>query len=489
MQLTPELEEILAQCCLSTKVFGRTVFPDRFFRPFPAISDKIFAAIDDPKIQKVVIAAPRGWGKTSTVNMALPAKHILFRTKKFIVPISCTATQAITQGENLKNKLVTSSLVQKLFGPMKSDTFAKDYWKTSTGTLVLPRGAGQQVRGILADDSRPDLIIVDDLEDSESVKSEEQRAKLKEWFFSDVVNIVDRGSKDWKIVVIGTVLHEDSLLVNLLNDPDWFSLKIELCDDNYNSFWPDYMSNEDIKDLAESYAEKGLLHLFHMEYRNTVISPDAPFQTKYFKYYSETEDLLTKNLDVENFVIVDPAKTTNMQSAYSAIVGVGVDLKTNAIYIRDVINERLHPDELYDQTFEMCTRLRARVLGVETTGLNEFISYPFKTWITKNNLGIEFVELSARGGRRAQSKEDRIRALVPFYRRGMIFHNRNVTGPLEAQLLSFPRSKFWDVMDCTAYLVEMLEQGERYFLPSSDDPLPFEDDYDYEMSDINWRRI
>ena len=55
--------------------------------------------------------------------------------------------------------------------------------------------------------------------------------------------------------------------------------------------------------------------------------------------------------------------------------------------------------------------------------------------------------------------------LATFYRMNSIFHNEDihVHGTLEAQLLSFPRSKFWDVMDCFANCIEMFNLGNRNF--------------------------
>ena len=486
-----EIRRLLAACYAETKVFCRTIFPDRFTRPFASITDQIFTILDDPNIQKAVIAAPRGWGKTSIVNMGYPAKNILYRDKKFIVPVSCTATQAVIQSENLKNKLKSNRLVRELFGDIESKElqFSRDLWQTSTGTMVLPRGAGQQVRGILSDDFRPDLILVDDLEDSEKVMSPDQRRKLSDWFFSDLVNVVDRSKKDWKIVVIGTILHEDSLLNSLLEDPTWYSVKIELCDDNYNSYWPDFMTTEEISALAETYANNGNLHLFHMEYRNSIIPTNAAFQAQFFNYYSEADANLNRDRNIETVVIYDPAKTTNPSSAYTAIVGVGVDLQSRKIYVRDVINEKLHPDDQYRLAFEMCTRLNARVLGYEITGLNEFISYPIENAMKSSGLALELVPLNARGGSRPNSKERRVAALIPFYRQGLVYHNKNACQALESQLLTFPRSKYWDVMDCLAYVVELLDHGERYMYPPDDLPETYpedDDDFGY-TSTLNWR--
>ncbi len=483
---------LLSQCFLSTKVTAKIIFPDRFYLPFSSLHDTIFKILDDDSIQLALIIAPRGFGKTSTVNLAFPAKKILFQEKKFIVPISCTATQATMQGENLKRELMTNRFVTGLFGPMKSDTFSKEMWVTSTGTAVMPRGAGQQVRGILYGDSRPDLIIVDDLEDAESVRSDEQRAKTKAWFFEDVLNSINRSRKDWKIIVIGTLLHEDSLLANLLEDPAWYHAHLSICDDNFKSNWPDFMSDEDLKKLVEQYRRMGLLDSFYREYMGVPIAKEsAKFQQTMFKNYDETDkDFVKERKGLENMVILDPAKTTTSTADDTAIVGIGIDVKTPKIYIRDIIHGNLHPEQQYTECFDMADRIGARVIGIEVTSLNEFITYPLRTEMIRQKRYYDIVELKARA-----SKEERIAALVPFYRLGFMYHNPNVCGVLEKQLLSYPRSKKDDVMDVVAYVVEMLELGERYFVPEANDK-DIEDEYkDLEEEDYgdklpdmkNWR--
>ena len=458
MELHDSIKDILAGCFASTKLCSKTLFPDSFTLPFSTLHDKIFKVLDDESIQKVVIQAPRNIGKTTIANFAYLAKKIVFREKKLIVPVSNTATQAVMQTENLKRELTTNDNVVKLFGSMKSDeTFSKEQWVTSTGTMVFPRGSGQQVRGVKYGNDRPDLIVCDDLEDPESVMNEEQRKKLKQWFFADIMNSVDRG-KNWKIVVIGTLLHEDSLLANLLEDESWHPVNLALFDDHYKSNWPEFMSDEAVMKLVDEYRKQGQLDTLYREFAGQAISTeDATFLASYFKYYNEAKKPFDKE-DVENVVIVDPAKTTKMHSDYSAIIGIGVDLKGGGIYVRDLNAGMMHPDFMYDQAFKMAADLGARVIGLEVTSLHEFITYPFKTEMMRRGLNFEIVELHARA-----KKEERIAQLVPLYRRGLIFHNEVCCGPLEAQLLSFPRSKRFDCMDAFAYIVELLEQGERYF--------------------------
>lgn len=481
-----DIKEIMAYCYRSTKVFGKVLFPERFHRPFSPLHDKIFKVLDDDSIKLAAIEAPRGWGKTSCVNLAFPAKKISFKDARFIVPISCTATQAVMQGENLKRELLSNEMIGGLFGPVKSDNFSKDMWVTANGVAVMPRGSGQQVRGILYGNFRPDLIIVDDLEDSESVRNEEQRAKLKEWFYADVLNSVDRAGK-YRVIVIGTLLHEDSLLANLMEDKDWHHVRIALCNEQLESNWPEFMSTEDVRKLADSFRNQGLIDTFYREYMGLMTAGEnKDFTSAMFRYYEEdSEEFLTKRRELESFVLVDPAKTTKAKSADTAIVGVGVDYKTPRVYVRDIVAGKMHPDQMYDEIFGMCQRLGCRVIGVEVTSLNEFITYPLKTEMIRRGLHYEIVELKARS-----EKEERIRALRPFYRMGFIYHNKHVCAPLEAQLISFPHSKRLDIMDAVAYVVEMLEMGERYFMPGDVEPEAIEDEYkdlDNEPEMVGWR--
>jgi hypothetical protein len=495
-----EIKEIMAQCLLSTKAASQILFSESFYRPFPSVTEPIFVALDGEE-QKTAIKAPRGWGKSTTLNIAYAGKKILFRETRFIVLISSTATKAVMESENLKRELLSNQKIRKIFGSVKTNnvsaedigmdnSFSKEMWVANGETLILPRGAGQQVRGVRWGNYRPGLILIDDLEDPEAVESEEQRKKLKQWFFADVMNSIDRRDASWKVVFVGTLLHEKSLLADLISDPTWNSIEIDLCDDALHSNWPDFMTNEEIKTLYESYRVQGLLDVFAREYRGQPIAKeDAVFKQEYFKYYLESDPEFTKVLPTyENIVIIDPAKTTKVSSDYSAIVGIGVNVEIPRICIRDIVAEKLHPEQIYEQAFAMADRIGARTIGYEVTSLNEFITYPITTYMLKRGKFYNLVELKARA-----KKEDRIAMLNPLYRLGYVWHNKNVTQVLESQLIAFPKSKRDDVMDATAYIVEMLELGERYFAPDNTaGELPEEDEFaglekENEPALKNWR--
>ena len=158
--------------------------------------------------------------------------------------------------------------------------------------------------------------------------------------------------------------------MNLLKHEDFHKVVIELCTDDLKSNWPDFMSDEQIAKLYERYEKAGKLDTFYREYRNKPISTeDAVFKHTYFKYYEEplADDI---QRDLVHVVIMDPAKTVKMHSADSAIVCIAVNRQRHEIYIRDIVNGKFYPDELYNKAFEVASKWNARILAYEVTGLN-----------------------------------------------------------------------------------------------------------------------
>lgn len=496
-----EIEEVLELCYGKIGIFGKTFLAESFSTPFVSLHNEIIKLFDSQN-QKIAIAAPRGLGKT-TFARALVTHAILFRDYEFVTYVSQSETLGMMQTENIKRELQTNREIRKVFGSIKIDddyeemdeTFSKKSWVAFGHTLVMPRGSGQQVRGLIFKNYRPQLIIVDDLEDKKELENPENRRKLKEWFYTDLIRSVDRYSNKWRIIYIDTLKHSESLLQELLDDETWETSRLELFDDNYKSNVPELFSDEEIVKEVESARKNGTLDLLYMELRNLPVSKETQsFRQEYFRYYDESE-LKEKNL--ENFVIVDPAKTAQIQSADSAIVGIGVDYASGKIYFRDCVSGKMYPDEIYEEMFAMRLRLNAHVVGIEVTGLEEFIKQPIMNEMQKRSPihSFEPVWLKARGGDPGgeKGKIKRIGSLVPYYRQGYVQHNKTCCGKLESQLLSFPRSGLVDVADATAYIVELLELGQRYFTtPSDPENFDPEDEFrELENEEVftGWRRV
>ncbi len=486
--------DILAQCEGSLKnhcmLFHGSSPGDkrrrRFSAPFSKRHDELFEVWDDSKVKKILITAHRGWGKTSIFGYGAPSQSIVFQKYPFIVYVGATLEGgALLQTENLKKELVSNSMISATIGKIKTvdTTFSKMMWETSNGSLVLPRGRGQQVRGVLHGDERVNLIIIDDLEDRDSIGSRAAVDETERYFRADLENTVDLYEGNWRIVVIGTILSHDTLLNRLREDSSFVCLDFPICDEKTMvTFWPGHITNEFIKEKYKELSDAHKLDIWAREFLNKpAVIEAAAFKKEYFRYFSDIEGQLDddgkecfhinfrEEYDLDTFILIDAAKTTNQHSCLTAIVGITVIFnKTgNRILIRDVVNERLLPDEIYTKAFEMADRLGASVIGYEITGLNEFIRQPFNDAMFKRGKIYQLVELKARKGEgefsaKNRGKEGRVAALAFYYRIGAVYHN--VTGvcqELEGQLLDFPLAKDWDIMDATAYIIQMLEFGGR----------------------------
>lgn len=482
------LQDILVESYRSTRTFAKVFFPERFTSVFSPLHDQIFDLIDS-KEQRVAIAAPRGIGKTSIVGLALAAKNILFQNSKFLPYVSQSFDSSVLQTENLKVELQSNELIRTLFGRVKAvggdaadSTFSKKSWiarfdNESHGTMVYPRGANQQIRGILYRNARPDLFIFDDFEDPEEVLNEDLRRKLENKFFADFMKAVSRVDKNWRAIYIDTLKHEDALLQMLLDSPDWASIRLELCDDELKSNAPTFVSDEEIQKEHESHKQKGLLDVFYREFRNLPISTeDAVFKPEYFKYFIEVGDGLvvyeadgtSKKIPLRELitvVIVDPAKTVKLSSADSAVLSIGIHRQTGKIFVRNILADKFEPDALLEAMFGQCQQFRATVLAVETTGIDRWISQPIENLLRKRmTAGMHvpiYYSLSASGNK----KPLRVAQLAPYYKLGHIYHNKAVCTKLETQLITFPRPKLWDCMDGLSHVIKVMDEFSYFFDP------------------------
>lgn len=496
----PEIQQLLEQCYMSTKIFAKTFFPHEVRSEFNSLHNTIYELIDDP-YNKKAIAAPRGLGKTTMAKIRT-CKAILFREVSFIVYLSNSAGSAEMQTEAIKRMLQSNDLIAQLFGDVKfsqegfKDSFSKQSWVAYGDVFVLPRGAGQQVRGLNWMGNRPGLCIIDDLESTENVRSEDQREKLEDWFYSDLMETEDKYEDSLELIYIDTIKHTDSLLQNLIDASDWKSTVLSICDYEFNTFDPNYMTTEEIKEKYKHAKAKGKTDLFYMEMMNVPISiEDAVFKPEYFRYFEDegfklkvfSDDTHFEYLNIRDLitiVIVDPAKTVKMHSAESAVVTVSVDRQTHRIFVREIFSGKVRPDDLYAEMFSAVVRHNAFILAVEVTSLHEFISQPIENEMRIQNIYPIYLELNAKG-----QKEARVATLAPNYKLGYIYHNKTGCQVLENQLQWFPKSKLWDVMDALAYITTIMDDQAIYFDPEGDheEPENYDELDDEDLMPDDWR--
>ena len=91
---------------------------------------------------------------------------------------------------------------------------------TANGRKVEAFGSAKKIRGRRHGAHRPDLAIMDDIENDENVTTPAQRDKLQRFVTASVLNL---GPPDDSMdaILIGTVLHYDSVLSRFLKNPLW----------------------------------------------------------------------------------------------------------------------------------------------------------------------------------------------------------------------------------------------------------------------------
>ena len=169
--------------------------------------------------KQVAIAAPRYHAKSTAVTHAYTLASVLFRESRYVLIVSDTVSQAIQFLGDIKKELLDNDDLRSLFsikeGPFPKDTEDDLIVEMDDGYTfrIQAKGSEQKLRGLKWANLRPDLIIGDDMENDEIVMNKDRRMKFKRWFYGALIPCV---SSSGKIRIVGTILHLDSLLENLM---------------------------------------------------------------------------------------------------------------------------------------------------------------------------------------------------------------------------------------------------------------------------------
>src|SRR3990167_2649273 len=125
----------------------------------------------------VSVILPRGFSKTTLLN-GLNIWAVLYQMEEFIVYLSETATHSEMQLENVKAEIEVNERIVAVFGALRpaqrEGTWAQGEAEFRNGRIIMARGRGAQIRGMNYRGRRPSLILLDDVEDQESVSTPAQ---------------------------------------------------------------------------------------------------------------------------------------------------------------------------------------------------------------------------------------------------------------------------------------------------------------------------
>ncbi len=466
------------------KYFAQTYFPHYVKGDASAFHEYAFKRFpecvnDKAKGYKEAIAAPRGEAKSTIITQLFTLWCNVTERKYFTGIIMDSMDQA--------EQMLAAIKVEFESNPRLAQDFteccgAGRKWQTgeiitANNRKIKAAGAGKKLRGWRHGPHRPDLIILDDIENDENVRKKEQRDKLQSWLKKAVMKLgPPDGTMD--IFYLGTILHYDSVLNRTLKSPTWNG-KV------YSAIivWPDrtdlWQKWEEIffnqgEDVADQYYESNralmdqgcvvswptvrpilLLmkiradghHEFDCEMQNDPTNNEhAPFKDITF-WVQPSRDWIF-------YGACDPSLGKNNKARDpSAILVGGLDRNSGVLDVVEADICRRVPDKIISDIIEYQREYHCLVWGCETVQFQEFLY----TELVKRSAQ-QRVPVPARAITPSTDKDLRVMSLQPHVKNGLIrlHHNQSV---LKEQLGFYPEADHDDGPDCLHMLWMIAQTG------------------------------
>lgn len=438
---------------------------------------------------KVCVAAPRGHAKSTYLSKAFPCHEVVFRKRKYIITISETPNVSTKNLDWLKTQLKYNDKLREDYGELLHPKEQRNKQDNATSfiawedhgdspkllTLVEAYSTGQAIRGANWMGTRPDLIICDDLEDDHSnAATPEQRQKLKDWFVGKIEPLGDPKGKKTAMVYMGTTVHPECLLMDILHQRPDFKTKIYRalvkppermdlwaeCEQIYkNQELPKEERAKQARLFYEQHKEemdKGAIVLweakelwdlmtfkwtdskkFNTEFQNNPIDEESQIFNieRDFHFYEPTQ----KNFKDGNYYIyfgIDFAMGKKERGDYNALTVIAKHKRTGTSYVAESFIEKIHPDQFLDHIVDRVLYWEPDGIAADSNVAQEFLTFTLKERL--RNIGYpSYTRVQEIKNR--MKKDIRIEALKPDIVNGAIQFNRRHVRLLE-QFELFPTS-------------------------------------------------
>ena len=401
----------------------------------------------DENIKRAVIMTFRNSAKSTILNTAYAIWSVLGAPqKKHVVIVSQTQQRVKDHLMNIGKEFENNQLLRENLGPFSQE----DRWNSVS--LVIPKygaritaiSAEEGVRGIKEGQYRPQIIIADDIEDSNSTKTKESREKTYNWFTGELLPL---GEVDTKVIVLGNFLHPDSVcakLSDLIKEGSMkgVSLKIPIIEDNGTITWPGKFPS--LKSIEEFKKSIGNEVTWQRDFMLKAIASDYQIVRREWLHYYKPEDLpkRARNVLIFNYIGVDLAISQKETSDYTAIVAMLVARWTEeckAYVLPMPVNKRLTFPEIIEQIKFLVRDLSKDMtpeIFIENNGFQESLTQQLEA------LGIYATGIPSRG-----DKRERLLMTTAAIKQGKILFPEHGCEDLIEQIVSLGIEKHDDLAD------------------------------------------
>jgi len=431
--------------------------------------------------QFIAIAAPRGHAKSTAGTIAYGLCELLFRQSRYCVIVSDTEAQAAMFVQQIASELQTNTDLIELFGIKKNEKGEVAFIRDSQTDIivelqdghtfrVVAKGAEQKLRGMLWNNRRPDLVLVDDLENDELVMNVDRRTKLKRWVRGALIPML---AKRGKLRMWGTVLHEDSVLNNLMpkRQDKWFrsnglkewtdnprknmwrALKYRAHNSDYSEIlWPERFDKGYFIVRKREATDAGMSDIYSQEYLNEPIDESVALVKRSDLLPIKDED---KEKRLKYYITADLAVSEAQRADYTVFIVAGVD-ENRIIHIKQVVRERLDSKEILDLIFTLDTHYSPEAFGIEKMLILQTLGPFFREEQHRRQQFPTIIPLSHEGKDKVQrfkNMQGRLRAKTVKFDKEADWYPT-----FEDEILKFPRGTKDDQVDALAYLGKLLDK-------------------------------
>ncbi|MGQ9687287.1 MAG: phage terminase large subunit [Desulfobaccales bacterium] len=418
--------------------FCRTYLPHYFSHaPAPFHYELIrFLEERGEVVTPAVVAAPREFAKSTVCSFGYVLHQICFKRRNFIIIGSDTEDLASDLTGYLYMELLYNERLQQDFGELVKANKPVDDFVTANQVRVKARGRGQRLRGLKHRQYRPDLVILDDLENDVNVRNPEVVKQILDWVQSAVYPAIEANGS---LMIIGTILRQRSALHLMLTSPEepycHFRRRIyRALQEDGTSLW------EARHPAARLHLQKQLMGTvaFNREKMNEPTPTHGLFQEDWIHYY-HPDSLKDKALMVVGFF--DPSLEAEGSADYKAVVTVGFCPGEMVFYVLDAFIQKTTLEQTLRAVFNRHRERPYQILGVEDNLFQRLLLKEF------DQMGRELgLFLPVKGVTQRLAKETRVASLSPLLERGKIRFIRGHSDQekLIEQLLYFPSRTLHD---------------------------------------------
>jgi predicted phage terminase large subunit-like protein len=429
----------LARAAADPLYFCRTYLPHYFSHapaPFHHELVQMLEQRHGEAVTPMVVAAPREFAKTTVCTFGYVLQQICFRRRHFILIGSDTEDLASDLTGYIYLELLYNERLAQDFGELVKGNKQVNDFVTLNDIRVKARGRGQRLRGLKHKQWRPDLAILDDLENDTNARNPKIVAAILDWVKSAVYPSLDaRGT----LMIIGTILRWRSalhLMLTSLEEPYChFQRRI------YRAYQEDGTSLWEARHpVARLKLQKQLMGsvAFNREKMNEP-APDGGFFQEDWIHYYHPDSLKDRDLVVAGFF--DPSLETGATSDYKAFITLGLDRREMVFYLLDAVIQKTTLEQIMRTIFNRHQQFGHLLVGVEDNLFQRLLLKEF------DRLGVERGQLlPLKGVTHRIAKETRVASLSPLLERGKIRFIRGHSDQelLVEQLLYFPSRTLHD---------------------------------------------